>query len=141
MKSKNPRFFNMTKNVIPVLIVLLSLFGCTDKDDCTGFCTEEFKSIRFTIKDADGSQIMLDSFTVILTESNRDITEDLHFDPTFTNSYPIIDDSFFAEAKSNNLKVQFIGIVNDMIVIQENYVIGTDCCHIELISGETEITI
>lgn len=141
MKSKKQRFRNMKKSIIPALLLIVFIIGCGDENKCSSICTEEFKSIHLTIKDANGNSIVLDQFTVTLTDSNKDITEDLDFDQTFAGTYPIIDDSFTSEAKSNDLKVQFIGKIDDTIVVEENYIIGSDCCHILLISGETEITI
>lgn len=131
----------MTMKLIPVFIILISPLSCSDKNECSGVCTAQFVTIAVNIHDENGDHVVLDSFTVTLTDTNKDITEDLHFNPAHSDSYPIINDNFKAEAQSDNLKIQFIGIISDVIVVQENYVIGANCCHIELVSGETEITI
>jgi hypothetical protein len=59
----------------------------------------------------------------------------------FQNSYTVLDDNYqqILENKQENFK--FIGIKSGIKVIEENFVISADQCHISKVSGKNSVNI
>lgn len=134
----------------PVSIVLLLLFfaGCayTETTDCTNkACTEVFKTIAVTILDSDQNQVALDSFKVINLENGNDLTRIVHpaeFEAMMENgTYPLFGDEFVQEFRNKKVEINFKGFRDNLEIVNSNYTVGADCCHVILISGEPEISI
>lgn len=113
----------------------LLLLGCDETDTVQDvLCTEEFRTIGvtitgveitdfFTIRESTGDTIKLDKFSI---------------DDTF---FPILDDSYQPQIENSQETFTFVGMVESTTVenIEEEYVIKADQCHIELVSGPTEL--
>ena len=113
-----------------VLIQSCDLSDEDPKDDI--FCTEEFRTIGVTITGG-----VLDEFYTIRI-SNGDTVR--HSDNTgFENFYPVLDDNFHSAVINSEEIFNFLGLIGDQIIIDEEYVIAGDDCHISLVSGKTEI--
>ncbi|MBK7625973.1 MAG: hypothetical protein IPJ16_02020 [Bacteroidales bacterium] len=124
-----------------VLLAFL-LIECDDdnKTSCAfAMCTEEFRSIVFSIKhESDNTAFVLTNYTVIRLSDNRDITIT---DDNLTDNngyYQITNDLKLDLFKFKNTEVEFKGYLNDVLVIQKRLTITSDCCHISLVDGETE---
>lgn len=108
--------------------------------DCNNtLCTTEFRSVVILIKNSsDNSPVVLTSYKVILTSNNLDITT---YDSNLgdNNGYYIVaTDATSGLKRNSNNEVEFQGFINNTLVIQKQFVINRDCCHITLVSGDTE---
>ncbi len=134
-------------NKLWIFFVLLSMLSCNSDDDtsvsnCSNIgCTEEFVSIIVTIKDQNQAPVALTSYQVIQVENGEDITINLS-NSAFQmaqqdGSYPVTADGIFEQ--NQEAEIQFRGFIDNEEVIRSNYMIATDCCHINLVSGDTTL--
>lgn len=119
------------------------LLGCnsSDKSCQETICTTIFVTVTVSIVDQNQDPIVLDSYEVINLENNAPITLSLtgsELDSFIQNGqYPIMDDLSIQENQQLNL--QFRGTLNGQEVVNENYTVAKDCCHVSLVSGNLEI--
>lgn len=134
--------------MIIYLILMIIFLGCTneDKSDCSDVaCTEEFKTITISINDSNGNPIALNRFVVIILDSGTDITRSVN-DTEFESMkqlgvYPLFGDENRREYENKELGINFKGFIDNHEIVNSNYIVGADCCHIHLIEGDTDIRI
>lgn len=145
----NPNLSKM--KTIVYLIFSLFLFGCISANDdnkskCENIaCTEEFLTILVNIKDDLTNPVALDGIKVIISENGNDITREV------TNiewqlfrqngTYPLFGDEYAKDYQNMELEINFKGFINDLEVVNANFIVGADCCHVILISGNTNLII
>lgn len=124
---------------------LLLILGCTsDKSDCAdAFCTENFLTITVSIIDTNANPISLDSYEVIIIESGVDITRivnEFEFEIMKQNgTYPLFGDEYQQRYANAEVQINFKGFINNQVIANEDFTVGADCCHVNLISGNTNI--
>lgn len=131
-------------------VFVLSMLNCSDKgtDDpsnCLGaVCTEEFRTITVSVKDKGGVAVALDYIEVVLSNGD-DVTLDTSgsdYDRMAKNgTYPLFSDQYVAKYSNRELELNFQGYVDDRLLVESDYVVGVDCCHVTLIEGEKDIVI
>ncbi|TDT46171.1 hypothetical protein CLV90_0215 [Maribacter spongiicola] len=137
-----------------IIFVFLSIFlvACNQKDDAveqqdcsTAICTLNFVTITVSVKDASGEAIVLDSYEVIDTETGENIAADFNGDEyqyyKEQGLYPILSDANRVQYQNSTATLTFKGIIDTEAVINETYEVGADCCHVSLITGNTEIVL
>jgi len=124
----------MKTSFYPILL-LLFFIGCENNtaNDCTDqACTEEFRTITVTIKDSENNPVVLDSFKVTNLENGDDLTRELNnfeFEAMRKKGvYPLFGDEYTRDFDNRE-------------IINSDYKVGADCCHVILISGNPEISI
>ncbi len=140
------------KKLLILSFLFFTIVNCNENDDAPSdidcsqvVCTEEFITIVITIKDDSAVAVPLDRFEVLDENTNEDISIPLS-DSGFQNAretgqYPLYNDSFVSENQNTNRSIIFRGFIDSNEVVEALYVISTDCCHVSLASGNTEITI
>jgi hypothetical protein len=138
----------LSKNkIIFTSVILISLLNLKCDDDSINncdfaICTEEFRSIVLIIKyNADHSPYLLSDYKIIRISDNKDITPISDSFSTSHGYYPITNDMKKELFKFKNVKVEFKGYLNNDLVIQRQFTITADCCHISLVEGNTLILI
>ncbi len=112
-----------------LLLFLLGFLTFSCKDDNDVYCTEEFRTITLEIKGP-----TLDSFHTIRL-SNYD-TLKYEFDFGWSgNFYPLIDDNYKDKFPNKTEKFLFQGFINNSLVVNEEYLIYSDKCHVNYDSG------
>lgn len=132
-----------------VYLIMLFLFtGCENNDapDCANTaCTEIYKTIVVSIKDSEQNPVALDDFKVTNLEDGNDLTRDLHnaeFETMRKNGvYPLFGDEYARDFRNNEVEINFKGYIDNQEIINSDYKVGADCCHVILISGDPEISI
>ncbi len=134
-----------TKRKLLILSGFLFVFlfiecGDDNRTNCEfTMCTEEFRSIVVSVKHAsNNSAYILTDYEVIRLSDNMDITITDNTVPDNLGYYQITNDSKLELFKFKNTEVEFKGYLNDVLVIQKRLTITADCCHISLVSGETQ---
>ena len=117
-----------------------------DKIDCSEvICTMEFRSISISLKDKNGMPIALDSFKVNTADTGKDITRqltDLEWEQIRENgSYPIFGDEFSKEYQNKEVEILFEGFLANEKIASLSYLVGADCCHVQLIEGQLEVVL
>lgn len=136
---------NFNLSILFVILLFQSCMKGEDVDGCNGICTEEFRTITIEIKDAEGNPVALDSFSVINTGNGNELGTSIN-NPEFdyfreNGTYPIFSDLYSQEFRQREITINFKGFIDETEVINENYEVGADCCHVYYISGERELQI
>ena len=131
--------------LVSVILILLLNVKCDEeyRDNCdSAVCTEIFVSVVLEIKNnADQSPYLLTDYKVILTSDNSDITPASDSYSKSQGYYVIANDMKRELFEFKNVKVEFKGYKNNDLVIQRQFTITADCCHISLVEGNTLIYI
>jgi hypothetical protein len=130
--------------------VLLGLFtqsmSCeTDRTpppgECAGdiACTMMFSMVNVEVKDQNGNKVILDEhYTIREKDGQRLKFQQNGID---SNSYTVIDDSFISTLKSKTELFRFIGKKNGVEIVNEQYEINGDCCHVNKVNGKGTVII
>lgn len=113
--------------------------------DCTGLCTEDYRTVIVKIKNNQGEAVALDNFKVVDLRTGRDLTLQPD-DQTFQlmrekGSYPVFSDKYAQEFKQQQLNLKFTGFIGGEEIVNEIYKVGADCCHVYHISGALELVL
>ncbi|WP_234424275.1 hypothetical protein [Aquimarina sp. Aq107] len=134
------------KLIVIVLSLLLTniQMSCDDTDNCEdAICTLVLIRISVSITDQDQNPIALDSYEVINLENGENITVSLppaeQEQELQRGQYLLIEDDVLGVNQVQ--QIQFRGFINNQEVISSDYTVSTDCCHVNLVSGNLELTI
>lgn len=135
MKMKKPYYF--------IFLVSLLCASCGNSEDPINSidacpdnigCTEIFVSLTFSPKDNNNQGIVLDTFySQNLDNGNTYSTPNASL--AQQNSYTVITDAALEEIDKDGTNIRFIGLQGDQIVVQQDFVVGHDCCHVVPVSG------
>ncbi|CAL2084131.1 hypothetical protein [Tenacibaculum sp. 190524A05c] len=127
------------------LFSTISFMSCNDNNDTNvnceqSVCTEEFRTILILVKDQNQNAVALDSFQTINTANGEDVTvsvsnSGLEMARQF-GQYPLLNDSSLDT--NEEIEVRFKGFIDNQEVINGLYKVSSDCCHINLVSGNVE---
>jgi len=120
------------KNFLAFVFAIITCIGVTSCEfqPPPKSCTDIFKMVNLTIT---GQQ--LDSFYTIRISSNDTIRNQKEGE----DYYPVLNDRYQDALANSQDSFQFVGLINDSIVVVEPYVFGADDCHIHKISGKESI--
>ena len=123
------------------LFTALIITSCNDDNDNDTICTDEFVIITVSITDQNQNPVTLDSFKVLNTENGHEITIPLSLSELTAaqelGQYPLIQDGILGV--NQRQKIQFKGFLDNQEVVSSDYTVGTDCCHVGVISGNLEL--
>ncbi|WP_339725036.1 hypothetical protein [Maribacter stanieri] len=137
-----------------IVVAFLSIFlvGCNNKDDTieqqdcsTTICTLNYIIITVNVKDASGAAVALDSYEVIDTETGENLATNFNGEEYQYSKeqgiYPILSDANRVQYQNKSATLTFKGYIDNEEAINEVYEVGADCCHVSLITGNTEIVL
>lgn len=101
-------------------------------------CTEMFKMVTIRIHDASGNPVKLDDYYTLHVASGEKAKITQGMDNGY---YVVVDDSRRKDLQDRKAELKFIGTKDGKEVVNEAYTVTADCCHIEKISGKTEIVL
>ncbi|CAA6826941.1 MAG: Unknown protein [uncultured Aureispira sp.] len=107
--------------LMPSLLLLISCVNTHQNN-----CTEIFKTTYISIENAD-----LDDFYTLRTSTK----DTFRCNYPEGNNYPVLNDQYQKKLVNNKDSFNFVGIINDSIVLVEPFVFSADDCHIHYISG------
>ena len=139
-----------TPHSLFLLPLSLSFLACGSDDggdsvaECQDtVCTLELRRIIIRISNATQEPVALDAIQVLERPSGNELTltlSDSEWDNAReTGQYPLIEDGVLGLLQETEL--QFTGFVNGQAVVSAMYTVGTDCCHINLIDVETDLSL
>ena len=124
-----------------LLIGILALGSCDDESmlnevDCPAelFCTEELRTLTFHAR-INGESAILDSHYVKNMDNGNIYQADPLNDYLDEGHYIVVSDTKKDELRKSGTTLTFFGIQNGEIVIQQDFVVGHDCCHVVPVSG------
>jgi len=137
------------KNIL-LFIFIISLFTNCEKDEtiipCSCpeqlLCTEEYRSIPVEITDEAGLPYVLDEFYTTQLSDGQKITVTKPDPVAYTlGLYLVLEDRNLDIVDKCGEEFKFTGLKNGVEVISKTFTIKNNCCHIELMKGETKVVI
>ena len=134
------------KYVLFLGLLFAFAMSCNNDDDnnqgnCSEVvCSQEFRFFDVSVVNRSQEPIALDEFVVTWVENGRDLTldytaEDLEVYQT-TGQYPLINDNFVQDFKSRVISLTFEGYIQGELVVDEDFTVAFDCCHVFLVEGD-----
>lgn len=116
-------------------LLSLILFSCNE--DNIQACTLEFRFIHVTILESDSSAAEIDSFFVVKTATGDTILDaaTTPYNDFLPTGITIFTDNELSLTNTAGSTFNFTAYQNADPVVNENYVIQGDDCHIDLVSG------
>lgn len=133
----------------PIVIIIILSLSCIFLSSCQEeavVCTMEWRAYTVTIKDENGNPVILDDYYTM----NKATGEIVRFQDNISyldslqksqGIYLIISDGQKHWARYGYFEFLFNGFIGDSLVINEEYFIDADVCHIGDLKGNLEIII
>ena len=118
---------------ILIVVSILILISCTKDEEV--ICTMEYRYISIDVKGG-----ILDDFYTIRKYTGDTIRYEKD-NILGNNSYIILSDNYQNKIKNKEEIFIFKGYITDSLVVNEQYVIKADECHIDYVSGKKEINL
>jgi hypothetical protein len=122
--------------------LVLSSGTCQEKkqtNECEGvMCTMMFAMVTAEVRNADGTPAGLDS-TVTIAENGSTIPTSPG--NTSAGMYTIVDDGYQKPLANKMEKVKFKGYRNGAMVVDQDYTVKADCCHVSKVSGPAVVSL
>lgn len=137
-----------------ILTMILSAIGCggrNNNNECLCrtdiACTMEYRTISINVTDTLGNPYSLDVYRT--KRLNTGAVYDLQtLSDSWSDSlrraqgsYPVLDDSYTNSTHVCGESFEFLGYRDSLLVVSQILEIKNNCCHIELISGNTNVTV
>ena len=118
---------------ILIVVSILIIISCTKDEEV--ICTMEYRYILIDVKGG-----ILDDFYTIRKYTGDTIRNEKD-NIIGNNSYIILSDNYQNKIKNKEEIFIFKGYITDSLVVNEQYVIKADECHINYVSGKKEINL
>lgn len=118
---------------IILFVSILIIISCTKDEEV--ICTEEYRYISIDVKGG-----ILDDFYTIRKYTGDTIRyEKDNLNGNYT--YIILSDNYQNKIKNKEEIFIFKGYITDSLVVNEQYIVKADECHINYVSGKKEINL
>jgi len=98
-------------------------------------CTEIFVTVQYAPKDSENNPLIFDSFY----SHNLDEGSIYNYNSVNTandeGNYLVITDQEIGDLISSGTTIRFIGEIDGEVVHEQDFLIGHDCCHVQLLEG------
>jgi hypothetical protein len=127
-----------------VLLIALIFTACEQTDNVSecdidgAVCTTEFITVTMSLKTSSGTPITLDSVVVTKNE-NGDGIYSKQTGEISNGIFPVITDSEMGKIVKEGSLVNFKGYSSGIEVVNEEYKVGHDCCHVKFIQGTQNV--
>ena len=118
---------------ILIVVSILILISCTKDEEV--ICTMEYRYISIDVKGG-----ILDDFYTIRKYTGDTIRYEKD-NIIGNNSYIILSDNYQNKIKNKEEIFIFKGYITDSLVVNEQFIIKADECHINYVSGKKEINL
>lgn len=118
---------------ILIVVSILILISCTKDEEV--ICTMEYRYISIDVKGG-----ILDDFYTIRKYTGDTIRNEKD-NIIGNNSYIILSDNYQNKIKNKEEIFIFKGYITDSLVVNEQFIIKADECHINYVSGKKEINL
>lgn len=136
------------KNLILLTVAAVSFMLCTasscEKGKKTAecppntICTMMFASIGTKVTDNKGTPVTFSEAYTLRKSNNELLTYEQNNKEGF---YVIVDDSYQKSLANQTDTFLFVGKQGGQTIVEEPFIISADCCHVNKISGKSEIII
>lgn len=122
------------------LLILFLVFSCgedaIDPEFCPPnlVCTEELRYLTFS-PIVNGEPLILDDYYVRNMDTGSIYEESTLNDVLEQGQYLIVSDAMKDEIKRSGTVLRFVGAKDNQVVLEQDFLVGDDCCHIEPLEG------
>jgi hypothetical protein len=121
------------------IVISTLLASCTTSDDCgpDRACTMEYRMLTVSVRDSLNAPYLLDSTFTIKASTGEEIRPQQElFEPGL---YTVLSDSEMDLTTRQGESFTFKGYRHGQLKVSEAYLIQHDCCHINLVAGNTYV--
>ena len=123
-----------------VLCTVLTVFSCDEQSaplQCPPdlACTEIFISFAYAPLDNTDEPLLLDTYYSRNLDNGQTYTFGEADDTRTLGNYTVITDAQIEEINATGTFIRFIGVKDGEIVLEQDFLIGHDCCHIVPLEG------
>jgi hypothetical protein len=129
------------KLITLLAMVLLLSQSCGQKPmavrqaSCEGVvCDKRWVSIVVTVRNAEGQPVQLDEAYTLVSKTRERLPQDQQRNNQ--GHYMLLNDSYRKQLENKVEEFTFVGMKDGAMVVEENYQIGADCCHVKKVSGK-----
>lgn len=125
-----------------VLLTALIFTACEQTDNVSecdidgALCTTQFVTVSMSLKTSTGTPFPLDS--VVVTKNGEGIYSK-QTDTISNGVFPVITDSEMGKIVKEGSLVNFKGYSKGIEIVNEEYKVGHDCCHVKFIQGTQDV--
>lgn len=138
------------KNLLIILCFIATAATCQknqsdvqsqDENPCAPdvICTMEFKIVKLEIRNSAGEAIILDEFYTEIDGEKIEIPDDVY--EFNEGTYPVATDAQMTKLDFEGKRVVFFGFIDEDLIVENEMIVGKDCCHIQLLEGKEKIVI
>jgi hypothetical protein len=123
-----------------LLSLLLMNFSSCDKEPCEEdrYCTMVLVAVTLKVQSATGEPVRLDEAYTIRQSTGEIINHTQNM--SASGVYVVLDDAYRASLyRSRQDDFKFVGKIGGRTVVEENYTIGADECHIVKRAGKDSV--
>ncbi|MFN8154844.1 MAG: hypothetical protein U0Y08_11180, partial [Bacteroidia bacterium] len=118
-----------------IVFIGISLLLHSCRSETSAPCTMEYRYITITVTGG-----LLDDFYTLRVSTGDTIRYAKNELPG-DSVYIVLGDNYQQALKNSTDTFNFRGLINDSVVVDEAFVINADECHIEYISGDTDVSL
>jgi hypothetical protein len=126
------------------MIIIIIPGACSkEQKECTGteICTEVYVTIGFEVKDKSGTSVILDSIRTIIASTGELLPAEYDQTQGFDGYYAFVGDRSLKKISRKGTSLKVEGYQKGTLIVDEQYLIGHDCCHLIKISGKDLIIV
>jgi uncharacterized protein YrzB (UPF0473 family) len=134
--------------IISSLFFILAFSSCDKSElptECSPevMCTTEFSRITLQVKDQNGNPVLLDKLVSVKSNTGEQIlVDDLKNESSIKQGdYIVWSDLQKDKTSRDGESIQVLGYKDGIELVNQNYKIGRDCCHIEKKDGSSELVV
>ncbi len=134
----------MKKILLSLAFSALLFYSCEDDglspSDCAEdlVCTEELRYFTYSPTE-NGAPLLLDNYYVKNIDNGNIYSNSTLNISLNEGQYFLISDAWMNEIQKSGTIIRFFGVKNNQIILQTEFTIGHDCCHITAISGPVDV--
>ena len=118
----------------------MALFSSCEKcGEDQEICTEEFRRVNIFIDNTTQIPISLDEAYTLRGSGTQKILFDQSGNEN--GNYVVIDDSYQPSLKNTEDNFRFIGVKDNQVVVDQNFRIKADNCHVYKVSGADSVLV
>ncbi len=134
-------------NYLPSLLIgtAIAFTGCKDENvtECdveSLVCTEIFTTVNISVTDSKSNPFQLDSIAVTKIGSSTPLFTE-NPEASVEGLYKLISDAEMESITKEGSEVNFEGFKAGVKVVDEDYKVGHNCCHVVFIQGQQDVTL
>ncbi len=109
---------------------------------CEGVgCQKNWEYIYLDIRTQTGTPVYLTKVKLVRKEDGAILYEHNVSEGYAGFDYTLIEDSFQKTLRNKRVEVSFLGYRNDLLLVNKDFVVTADCCHVSLVEGSLQVVI